>query len=70
MEFNCFLCTSVKKFCKLDARILYLPVQIHFHNKTEFAVLFNDDGITLNEVGRMRLKRMLMELAGFIRNDV
>ena len=69
MEFNRLISTSIKKLKKHFPRLFYLPVQTHFHNEAEFDVLYNQDQVTLNEFGRLRLKRLLLEQAGFIRNQ-
>ena len=66
-EFNRFLNTAMKKIKKQFSRIFYLPAQVKFHNETEFNVLFNEDLCTLSLFGRMRLKKVLFEEAGFIK---
>ena len=51
---------------KQNTRVFYIPAQLHFHVEKEVSYLFNSDKATLNEFGRMRLKKALMEGAGFI----
>ena len=64
-NFNRYLAAAVKKIQKEVTRVFYIPVQIQFIVEVEHPCLFDENG-SLNEFGRMHLKRVLLEGAGFI----
>ena len=66
---NRFLASAVKRIQKTVPRVYYLPVQLRFQAESEFEVLFGPDGIHLSDFGARRLKQVLLEQAGFIRNE-
>ena len=69
-DFNRFVAASVKRLGNQFARLVYILVQIWFQQVHEFHALFQEDMVRLNEFGRMKYKRVLLEQAGFVKNKV
>ena len=67
-NFNIFLCAAVKKIQKQVTRIFYVLVQLQFQAQHEYNCLFESDLLQLNVFGKMRLKRALLEGAGFMQS--
>ena len=65
-QFNRYLAAATKKLQKQFTRTFYILAQLQFIAKREHPYLFTSDSLMLNEFGRMRLKRVMMEGAGFI----